>query len=946
MLERWIVCGKLLARGGGLTHDIGKATLRFAAKLRAEEAAADDVRHEWLSMKLLQALRRNGWDWAGAWKSLRRKLHVLTLGDREICARSPLGVENPIEAIDLLVVTHHGLLQCQQGSRAPTPLCPTARDRHIRTDHPAEPQLTPCGSVVESIWVQYRAVEATLCETIGADGSRQFWRALTLLARAALIAADHAVSRMRMPLPGDGSLVYANTADFKGCRRLNQPLDWHLQNVGERAEQLFEPFAACVSSAGAQPLPGLTDQIRATILSSASSAGRFRWQNFASDALVSARAEKRDAPCLVFSLAGTGAGKTRMNLRAACALSRDTSPRVSIALNLRSLTLQTGRALRTSLGLTAEQLAVVIGDVVTRSLFERSHVDEDENPGEPEVQVDGVANRPLAWLHDIAPKLDEQKLLQTPVLVSTIDYLIAAGEPAYQGHHVRALLRVLSSDLVLDEVDSYEPEALVAVLRIIEWAAMAGRNVVCSSATLSEPTAHAVHGAFRSGVGLRQALLERKVRYQCAVIDDLLPPELQCFSVDGAGFGKWYADRLAQLKVKLAAAPVYRLAALQPVPEISVKGWMKAVSAGVQQLHESHAWRFGDTGKRVSFGLVRVANIGTAVDTARFLAAAMPHAWVACYHAGEFLIARFNKERCLDALLVRSGGDQHIVDSPEIRSLVERSEATDVPFILVATPIEEIGRDHDFDWGVLDASSAQSLVQAAGRINRHRLLLCNGRPNILVLQFNWRHCKNEGRLSTPVFVWPGYQKVGPGNSSSYGNHDLAGLLPWSDGLLVINASVRFDSGCQLAMADDRAIAQRIAPFYGDRGAFISTECHSWLLTQGECSPYDYTQLRDSKGEQQTWRVKNTTPATFARRERVLASQGVIRDTWMPESMPTLPAALNAWLTCGPAAMEQLCSEFGIPPTQGMVVVLTNYSRTGKAEFVCDWGFGVSRKRPS
>lgn len=45
----------------------------------------------------------------------------------------------------------------------------------------------------------------------------------------------------------------------------------------------------------------------------------------------------------------------------------------------------------------------------------------------------------------------------------------------------------------------------------------------------------------------------------------------------------------------------------------------------------------------------------------------------------------------------------------EIRAFLDEAvheERPDVPFIVVATPVEEVGRDHDFDWAVLDVSSA------------------------------------------------------------------------------------------------------------------------------------------------------------------------------------------------------------------------------------------------
>ena len=69
-----------------------------------------------------------------------------------------------------------------------------------------------------------------------------------------------------------------------------------------------------------------------------------------------------------------------------------------------------------------------------------------------------------------------RQVIGAPVLVSTMDYLINAGEPGRQGHHVSALLRMVDSDLVLDEVDSYAPDALVAVLRVVQSAGLMGRQ--------------------------------------------------------------------------------------------------------------------------------------------------------------------------------------------------------------------------------------------------------------------------------------------------------------------------------------------------------------------------------------------------------------------------------------------------------------------------------------
>ena len=66
----------------------------------------------------------------------------------------------------------------------------------------------------------------------------------------------------------------------------------------------------------------------------------------------------------------------------------------------------------------------------------------------------------------------------------------------------------MSADLVLDEIDSYDPESLVAVLRLVQWCAFFGRNVICSSATLSRPVAQAVEAArkWRAHCGMAERL--------------------------------------------------------------------------------------------------------------------------------------------------------------------------------------------------------------------------------------------------------------------------------------------------------------------------------------------------------------------------------------------------------------------------------------------------------
>src|SRR5690606_14233134 len=108
-----------------------------------------------------------------------------------------------------------------------------------------------------------------------------------------------------------------------------------------------------------------------------------------------------------------------------------------------------------------------------------------------------------------------------------------------------------------------------------------------------------------------------------------------------------------------AAASPKRLANFWPVATRTVSGWQNAVLAAARRLHDAHAWAPDHAPSwgtlppdlRVSFGLVRVANINTAIDLARFLARSWPEARIACYHANDLRLVRFLKESRLDTVL-------------------------------------------------------------------------------------------------------------------------------------------------------------------------------------------------------------------------------------------------------------------------------------------------------
>ena len=959
LMPAWIRAASLLAGAAGDVHDIGKASAHFQNKLKPENSLqriADPVRHEWMSLKLLQKLRKNGWDWQAAWQGIDRGIEKLTLGNRT-ADNLYSSIQDELEAVDYLVVTHHKLLASTGSDAGSEP----GEENHVRENmHAVAAQYHCAGELPESIFTSHCSRMQRLqkqTESITADHKLLYWKALSLHARAALIFADHTISAQAYPNSQNKEFgLYANTkASADGKRKQDQPLEWHLQQVGDRAARV------AVQMFSDMQLSGLCEQTVEHI-SRPTTNTRFSWQNKAAQALQKFVAKHPDTPSLILNIAGTGSGKTRMNLRAACILRTD-NPRIAIALNLRSLTLQTGSALQQAMSLADDEIATIIGDSVSQKLFNATNnqqsIDEDENPLEPMFDAVGQEVELPEWLNGLFTKHSQfgqmvdhrvKTILSAPLLVSTIDYLIAAGEPQQQGHHVKALLRVMSSDLILDEIDSYEPKALIAVLRLVQLAAMYGRHVICSSATVSLTVASKIHRAFQSGMEMRAALFNTSQHSMVAIIDHLLPAKVALETTfQPSSFKASYQSHLDDLQAELAKQDVYRLAQLQPVmldglnAEGRIKAWQQAVLQAALQLHQQHGWEFVDSDKTVSktmsIGLIRVANIRPAIQLARFLSEQLPHAKIACYHANDWLIERHYKEQRLDFLLSRQKGSQHLFEDAELQQFAREAEQDDIPLIVIATPVEEVGRDHCFDWAVIDASSIQSIVQTAGRVNRHRLKRID-KPNIAILQFNHRYCANAEAKKVPVFKWPGYEGT---NGKKYPEQDLKALLPWSNNQLVINATLRFNQQqCKFARYDDEQI-QGFCQTYFDEGdgvrLFSNPKVEPALLAE---NPYTTTPLREIQKKQDYYfRLKDGEFISYVK-ELHPNNYGYLKLRDFDKKIQLQPAKANAWLNLSPEQMQAHCEELGITMEEGCHVSLAVY-KDEIPDWIYDYGFGIYRK---
>lgn len=237
-------------------------------------------------------------------------------------------------------------------------------------------------------------------------------------------------------------------------------------------------------------------------------------------------------------------------------------------------------------------------------------------------------------------------------------------------------------------------------------------------------------------------------------------------------FAQEHHQFVTQRAAQLGKADVRRKAGLVPLDLKSkskdkdgmAKEFADAVVKNVCGLHNFHHSIDPHSGKKVSFGLVRMANIDPLFRVA--LALFAHTGWeekgvqvhLCVYHAQFPLCIRSAIEYRLDQTLNRRQPEA-VFYLPEIRQKIDSingyPEREDHIFIVLGSPVTEVGRDHDYDWALVEPSSMRSLIQLAGRVRRHRReSYALDKANIRVFFHNWKYFLNGKDDKKPVFLRP------------------------------------------------------------------------------------------------------------------------------------------------------------------------------------------------
>ena len=191
----------VIANASGLAHDLGKYAEAFQKKLHSITPVADAIRHEWLSVELLDFFPSHGGggndqpgDFNTAWQSATER----AIGRRMDSARNtPFdhAIASARDALKFAVVTHHRLpYEGTAASKHPMSgvMNPGTyfREGSDRNAHRKFKGPTPT-KLLERL---LKAMQKCDAVDYTGDAPLLYWRAVALFARMALILADHSVS--------------------------------------------------------------------------------------------------------------------------------------------------------------------------------------------------------------------------------------------------------------------------------------------------------------------------------------------------------------------------------------------------------------------------------------------------------------------------------------------------------------------------------------------------------------------------------------------------------------------------------------------------------------------------------------------------------------------------------------------------------------------------------
>ncbi|EGR2227465.1 hypothetical protein DZF79_04250 [Vibrio parahaemolyticus] len=605
-------------------------------------------------------------------------------------------------------------------------------------------------------WIQKVSEVAQLLLEIDDDtiSTTQLWSMGELYCRPALVFSDYYGSSKKEECEEGDFLttLYANTTNVGGKSVFADSLEKHTLRVTSEVRGYFNIITSSSFLGANKVNKSKRDSILDSCVSDYHQASsQFKWQAETVTQLKQI-SESNPSPTIVFATAGTGYGKTMGTLTSALALSKQ--PRVTVALGRRGLSRQTFDEYCSNLGLSNYSSLLIGGETLRNinddkpELILSSGTDNDVIKETDTVEI--ISNLPEkdVTLHKrietLTKNLKERVMISSPISVLTIDHLTGATNIS-KSSHLTNIVRPITSDLILDEIDDYSIDQFGAISWLTLLHGAYGRNVVVSSATLTPKLADLLFQSFQRGVKIFQSLQGEEKGCNCFITTgestrskSLPEPTIRDLNI--GEFEEIFREVNAKAK-PLKAKNTHSLV-LSDISESkgkNIAGIADPLFDKSKSLHRNNKMMV--KGKGVSFGVIKLNRTKDVICLSEIFANRVQdpelNLKVVCYHSNFDNNTKEHIESWMSSHLNRKGVDgrscpnlEKILDSKEISECFV--DQRDLCVVFVCTNIIEVGRDVDFDWGIYEPNSFQGLVQFKGRINRHRNQIVS-EPNMIML---------------------------------------------------------------------------------------------------------------------------------------------------------------------------------------------------------------------
>lgn len=519
------------------------------------------------------------------------------------------------------------------------------------------------------------------------------------------------------------NLLYANT-NKKG---LADTLKRHMLKVIIGTHKVFKHLNTLYHGIDVEEIPDILNE---------PSDEKYKWQN---DAVNYIQDHYQNGGFLSLVISSTGSGKTIGNIKIMNAVSNEL--RITTLLPMRSLTSQSNLSYK-KLGFQKSDISMIMGGIINQTSNDLNNDSEFLLEG----NIDNINKKHTHSIYHSAGMKGDllDAFLLTPIVICTTDMLIDFVNMQKKSG-VSLMLRAMTSDLIIDEIDNYSYEDQIILSRLIYYAGLFGRKIIASSATMNKYLASSIHNAYVSGFTRRNEFYKNETPLQTFIISDnntkLITND---FDTEWEDYINNYNKFLLNKNIKQSLS----------LFKIDSDHYKEQFLEKAIELHKENA--IYENGIKLSIGVIRFNNIEQCQKMTEYLMDnnILPeYARIVCIHSRFPMSVRNKIEAELNTLLNRH--QNNVFDNPHIKNI----PGNEIMVIVLTTPLLETGRDYDFDWGITEPCSDQSLIQFSGRIRRHRheeylynnIALSNHTIKNILSKTNKYHIIGPG-IDTPIIT--------------------------------------------------------------------------------------------------------------------------------------------------------------------------------------------------